>query len=453
MNQTLSHFSNSLYNTFNEVEQGGRAYVVVKGVPLVEGVLNKRFVSKDEFGSFVNDWNDLPLVLRHPKQNGGTARVPSPDVPVIGRFHNAEVVNDKLVGEYWFDKDLLLSTDEGIKIYKRIKDGEKVETSTGYWSVSRKRMGKHNDKDYELVDMGIHPDHIAVLPDEEGACSVHDGCGINRNSKSCNCEHSQLSQNHFPGQHDQDNHGRKGRSLPKIDSGRNPLEKNLNPLTVARQRQELFKIEDQDGQKVKMVHKETGEEHIVSVREARHRLFDLEQQEGVSIWDVEYVTPILKQHGGPGSGNEGHAGRPGKVGGSAPANSAQTRENLTVLSTANVMEKYNLREHLASAVVRVSRKIRNGAEPSEAYIDVIEDENLYGVKPVIVSQRERVLQVLKAEGIEFDDDIIERYEVAQEDEIDFDEDENDNDNPLHRRNNEKELFLMSAMAMELMEEN
>lgn len=40
---------------------------------------------------------------------------------------------------------------------------------------------------------------------------------------------------------------------------------------------------------------------------------------------LSYVIFVLRQNGGPGSGNFGHAGRPGKVGGSAPASTPTSR--------------------------------------------------------------------------------------------------------------------------------
>jgi hypothetical protein len=44
-------------------------------------------------------------------------------------------------------------------------------------------VGIWNGRDFAFVDQNIHPDHIALLPDEIGACSLKDGCGMNRNAK------------------------------------------------------------------------------------------------------------------------------------------------------------------------------------------------------------------------------------------------------------------------------
>lgn len=185
MNRQLLPYSvqNALFSTWRYETLGDKKYLVVKGVPLVEGVLNSRFVGADEFGAFVHDWNGCPVVLRHPKQNGGSARVPAADVPEIGRFYNAKLDGTRLVGEFWLDEGVLQMNDEGKALLTKIQKQQPIELSTGYYAESVPKAGKWNDKDFELVDQNLHPDHIALLPDEVGACSLADGCGLNRNEK------------------------------------------------------------------------------------------------------------------------------------------------------------------------------------------------------------------------------------------------------------------------------
>ena len=101
----------------------------------------------------------------------------------------------RLVGEYWLDKKMLENIDDG-SIIQLIKKHHPIETSTGYWSESVPETGKHNGKEYELVDKNIHPDHIALLTDEVGACSLKDGCGLNRNCQSCEVS-QQKTENNF----------------------------------------------------------------------------------------------------------------------------------------------------------------------------------------------------------------------------------------------------------------
>ena len=104
-----------LNNTFREVTRDGKSWLVVKGIAVVEGVLKNYYLPMNEFGSFAPAWNGVPLVIRHPQQNGGSARVPNPDVPVVGKFYNAgiDTNNKRLTGEFWLDSVALLSTPEG----------------------------------------------------------------------------------------------------------------------------------------------------------------------------------------------------------------------------------------------------------------------------------------------------------------------------------------------------
>lgn len=191
-------FANSAIRTYREVTSNGKDWLVVSGVPLVEGVLNGRLVTASEFGAFENGWNGVPVVINHPKLNGGSARVPSPDVTVAGAFYNAHVDNAKrLVGDFYLDKLALARDPLGQVILENIKANRQIEVSTGYYSSSYPEPGVWNDTPYTLVDRDLKPDHIALLIDQEGACSLKDGCGLNRNVKQNCCEESQVIENQY----------------------------------------------------------------------------------------------------------------------------------------------------------------------------------------------------------------------------------------------------------------
>jgi len=189
------------FTTYREIYQNGRDWIVINGVAIVEGVLNDRYVPKEEFAAFPEDWNGMPIVLRHPDKNkfGGSARVPNPTSPVLGSFYNSRLDDDRLVGEFWVDKEELLSYPEGKMIYANIKAGRPTEVSTAYYSDMEKKPGEYKGKKYNFEDSNIHPDHIAILPDEVGACSIADGCGLSRNSamktNCAECKCNKIAQN------------------------------------------------------------------------------------------------------------------------------------------------------------------------------------------------------------------------------------------------------------------
>lgn len=70
-----------------------------------------------------------------------------------------------------------------------------LEVSTGYWHDGRQQAGSVNGERYKEVQRSLLPDHLAILPNERGACSVKDGCGTPRTNQlavacasECDCE-------------------------------------------------------------------------------------------------------------------------------------------------------------------------------------------------------------------------------------------------------------------------
>ena len=63
-------------------------------------------------------------------------------------------------------------------IHQRILNNEIIEVSTGLFVDQKPRPGTFNGKSYDAVATNHRPDHLAILPDEEGACSVRDGAGL-----------------------------------------------------------------------------------------------------------------------------------------------------------------------------------------------------------------------------------------------------------------------------------
>lgn len=177
-------------NNFRKEISEGKSYIVVNGVPVIEKVLNDYLLPAEEIGRFYQAWNGAPITLRHPKQNNGSANHPVPDVPIIGRFYQASFDGKRLTGEYWIDEQLLKA--HSIDTYNKIISGKPVETSTGYYSDEEDAHGVFNEIAYKTIHRNLRPDHIAILPDEVGACSVSEGCGVNQNHKGDNMDLKQL---------------------------------------------------------------------------------------------------------------------------------------------------------------------------------------------------------------------------------------------------------------------
>lgn len=154
---------------------------------LVPGVLKGSdgalFYPAEEVARNPQDWNAMPIVVYHPTANGLPISARHPDVlekSEVGRVFNS-ASPDKLAAEGWFDEDDTKRVD--IRVYNALDKGIPMELSTGlYLDKERATAGAvHNGTPYDFVARNYRPDHLAVLPDQRGACSVRDGCGLNVN--------------------------------------------------------------------------------------------------------------------------------------------------------------------------------------------------------------------------------------------------------------------------------
>ena len=57
------------------------------------------------------------------------------------------------------------------------KRGEMMEVSTGLFSEIEPKPGVFKGRHYKGVVRNLRPDHLAILPDSIGACSIADGAG------------------------------------------------------------------------------------------------------------------------------------------------------------------------------------------------------------------------------------------------------------------------------------
>lgn len=175
----------------------GKEHMIVPVIAIREGVLNGVFYSSDELKVFANAWNGVPVPVTHPKDSNDnfiTANSPSVEqTHNIGRFYNVEFDSNisALKGELWIniEKANLLGHQD---LLARLDAGENINISTGLWTDAIDSRGNYNGKTYDYVATSIRPDHLAILPNELGACSVKDGCGTFihncSGSKSCPCK-------------------------------------------------------------------------------------------------------------------------------------------------------------------------------------------------------------------------------------------------------------------------
>jgi hypothetical protein len=181
---TLQLAANATTGQVKEISHGGRRYLVSPVVALREGILNNVFVSAAEFGKFASSWQGRPVPISHPRNEGGYTSANTPDIwanDVLGHLWNVAVADGALKGEIWIDLDKAQQMGpKAMTIVNRLRLGAPMEVSTGYFSEIDAAPGMFNGSTYAATARNIRPDHLALLPDEVGACSWADGCGTPR---------------------------------------------------------------------------------------------------------------------------------------------------------------------------------------------------------------------------------------------------------------------------------
>lgn len=173
----------------------GRDYIVAPMVMLVEGVvagsMGPLYYPREELSKTPVVWNSKPIVVNHPKINGQHVSACDPVIMnsrKIGMIMNAKVEGNeedgnpfKLKAEGWFERSRVEVVDK--RVLEALNTGAKMEVSTGVFTDNESIPGEYKGKKYDAIARNYRPDHLAILPDTEGACSVADGAGLNANSK------------------------------------------------------------------------------------------------------------------------------------------------------------------------------------------------------------------------------------------------------------------------------
>jgi hypothetical protein len=161
----------------------GRDYIVAPMTMIVPGVLagnqGALYYPPEEINANVLAWNHVPIVLSHPYENGQAVSARTPKVlnsTCIGVVLNAHVEDGKLKAEGWFDIRALERIEP--QVLNSLLSSQPVELSTGLQLDAIQDPGSYNGIAYNAVARNYRPDHLAVLVNEEGACSIADGCGV-----------------------------------------------------------------------------------------------------------------------------------------------------------------------------------------------------------------------------------------------------------------------------------
>jgi hypothetical protein len=177
--EILERLTLNIGGSIRHAELEGRDHLVVPTTMIVEGVLNGSrgplLYPADELESSVPAWNHKPIVVYHPRE--GSACDPAVlNTRKIGVILNTAWDAPKLRTESWID--VLAANRVDKRIIESLEENKTVEVSTGVYTKNKKDSGEFNSKKYDAIATNYRPDHLAILPDQIGACSIADGAGL-----------------------------------------------------------------------------------------------------------------------------------------------------------------------------------------------------------------------------------------------------------------------------------
>lgn len=171
----------------NEILEG-RPYLAVPMVMMKEGVLNGSdgplLYTSEELAKVPQVWNTKPVVVQHPTFNGKSLSACDPVVlekSRVGMIMNTSWDGLRLKAEAWLEPSRLNTVDS--RVLNAVQKGELMEVSTGLFSEVEAKPGLYKGIPYKGIARNLRPDHLAILPDSIGACSIADGAGLMRNGR------------------------------------------------------------------------------------------------------------------------------------------------------------------------------------------------------------------------------------------------------------------------------
>ena len=157
----------------------GRDYLVAPVAMITAGVHNGSngplLYEEADIAKAVPAWNMKPIVVYHPMINDVGVSAADKDIlesSQVGHVMNCSFTDGKLRAEAWIDKELAQNVD--VRVLDALESNRVMEVSTGLFTDNEAVEGR----EYTAVTRNHQPDHLALLPDQVGACSVADGAGL-----------------------------------------------------------------------------------------------------------------------------------------------------------------------------------------------------------------------------------------------------------------------------------
>lgn len=163
----------------------GRPHLVAPVTAVREMVLGGdggELLLAEEIQASADLWEGTLLTIGHPSTNANQRHVA--EAHGVGRLFNV-TANGELRGEMWLDLTRTGDVEGAELAVEKLREGAEngeptLEVSTAYLAALDPEGGVHDGTRYSGVQRGIVPEHLALLPDQTGKCSIEDGCGAPR---------------------------------------------------------------------------------------------------------------------------------------------------------------------------------------------------------------------------------------------------------------------------------
>jgi len=163
----------------------GREHAVVPTVMAIAGVIagshGPLYYPRHVLANSVRQWAGRAVVAYHPDMySGGYAAHPEVfNKQKVGTLFNARMEGDRLKADAWIDLARAAIVDR--RVVDAIRAHKMMEVSTGLGTSIEVCNGRFNNREYQGIVTSCTPDHLAILPDKVGACSIAMGAGFIRN--------------------------------------------------------------------------------------------------------------------------------------------------------------------------------------------------------------------------------------------------------------------------------
>tara|TARA_R110000868_G_scaffold33755_9_gene122255 strand:- start:1986 stop:3398 length:1413 start_codon:yes stop_codon:yes gene_type:complete len=175
----------------------GVEHYIVPVIAAKETVMNGSLYLSSEFERCLSVFEGVPIPVSHPKVEGlwvSARTLVIHEANNIGTFQNVKFEDKKLKGELWINIAKAEKLNHSY-IIDNFEKGMQMEVSIGVLAETELTSGTHDGVPYTGIIRNMLPDHLAVLVNELGACSIEKGCGAMRvnkeecsgDKKSCGC--------------------------------------------------------------------------------------------------------------------------------------------------------------------------------------------------------------------------------------------------------------------------